>query len=154
LVRAVVAGAFHTPRRGGTAVQATRQISPKVIAAIGVNVPIALLHFVTGSHYKGPFPVFVNGYMLNILIPFGFYFLLCLIEHRLMRHWFVRGILIFGAASAVEIAQGFGVALLGETFDPLDFVMYGVGVILAAILDVAVLPRIFKRWASEGEARV
>jgi hypothetical protein len=104
---------------------------------------IALIHFFTGSNYKGPYPEFVNGYLLDILGPFGFYFLLSLIKFPLLKSWIVRGILVFGVASFVEIAQFFGVPIFAQTFDPVDFVMFGMGVMLATILDIIVFPRIF-----------
>jgi len=110
-------------------------------------IPIAILHFFTGSNYRGPYREFVNGYLLDILVPFAFYFLLCLPKTRLLRHPAVKGILVFGAASAVEIAQLFGAPIFGRTFDPLDFIMYGAGVMLAAILDALMLSRILKSWA-------
>ena len=46
----------------------------------------------------------------------------------------------------VEVAQYFGVPLLGRTYDPLDFLMYALGVILAAALDKFVFPPTFKFW--------
>jgi len=129
----------------------SHRITRKMAVIVGVNLAIALLHFVTGSNYTGPYPAFVNGYLLNILVPFGFYLLLCLNEVSVLRSWIVKGALVFGAACFVEIAQFFGVPLLGRTFDPLDFVMYGLGVILAAILDTTVFPRIFDFWTPEAK---
>jgi glycopeptide antibiotics resistance protein len=125
----------------------------KKVVIVSVVIPIALLHFVTGSHYRGPYPGFVNGYLLDILLPFAFYFLLCLNEFSLLRHWIVKSILVFGAASSVEIAQFFGVPIFGQTFDPVDFIMYGIGVILAAILDTTVFPRIFEFWTPKAGPR-
>jgi hypothetical protein len=93
---------------------------------------------------------FVNGYLLDILLPFAFYFLLCLNEFSLLRSWIVKSTLVFGVGSAVEIAQFFGVPIFGRTFDPLDFVMYGIGVISAAILDTTVFPRIFEFWTPKA----
>lgn len=113
---------------------------------VGIVVPIALLHFFTGRNYRGPYVGFVNSYLLDILVPFAFYFLLCLPESSLLRHWLVRGALILGAASAVELAQAAGIPLFGQTSDPLDLLMYAVGVGLAVILDTAVLPRMFESW--------
>ena len=113
---------------------------------VAVNIPIALLHFVTGSNYTGPYPEFFNGYLLDILVPLAFYLLLCPQEYSILRHWMVKGALVFGAGASVEIAQFFGAPLLGRTFDPLDFVMYGIGVMLAAILDSILFPRIFQFW--------
>jgi len=115
---------------------------------------IALIHFFTGSNYKGPFPGFVNSYLLNILVPFGFYFLLCLSKFHLLKSWIVKSILVFGAASFTEIAQFFGVPIFGRTFDPVDFVMFGMGVILATILDIIVFPRIFDFWTPKAKGSI
>ena len=122
----------------------------KMVVISSMQIPIALLHFFTGSNYKGPYPGFVNGYLLDILVPFGFYFLLRLNDFSLLRPWIVKSILVFGAASFVEIAQLFGVPVFGQTFDPVDFIMYGIGVILAAILDTTVFPRIFEFWTPKA----
>jgi hypothetical protein len=59
-----------------------------------------------------------------------------------LRDWRVKAVLVFGAASAAEVLQAFGVPLLGRTFDPLDFVMFGVGVLLAALVDRLLLDRL------------
>ena len=112
-------------------------------------VPIALLHFFTGSNYEGPYPEFVNGYLLDILVPFAFYFLLCLPKTSLLRLWIVRSMLVFGGACLVEIAQLFGAPIFGRTYDPVDFAMYGLGVSLAVLLDTAVFRRVFSFWALE-----
>jgi len=122
----------------------------KMVVISSMQIPIALLHFFTGSNYKGPYPGFVNGYLLDILVPFGFYFLLRLNDFSLLRPWIVKSILVFRAASFVEIAQLFGVPVFGQTFDPVDFIMYGIGVILAAILDTTVFPRIFEFWTPKA----
>ncbi len=114
----------------------------KVVLVVAINLAIAGVHFITGPQYAGPFPAFVNGHLLNILIPFGLYLLLCLNPEGPLRHWPVRAALVFGAASAVEIAQGLGLEVLGRTFDPLDFAMYGLGTGLAALLDGVVFPRV------------
>ena len=116
------------------------------ILIVCVNLSIALLHFVTGRHYAGPFPGFVNGYLLDILVPFGLYFLLCASEKNLkfLKPWYVKGTLVFLVGSCVEMSQFFGVPIFGETFDPMDFVMYALGGILAAIFDTLLFPKIFK----------
>ena len=118
---------------------------------VGLVIPVAMLHFLTGSNYNGPYPEFVNGYLLDILVPFSFYFLMCLVEFSLLRRWIVRSILLFGVAASVEIAQFFGMPLLGRTFDPVDFIMYGTGIISAVILDTIVFPRIFGFWRFTGK---
>jgi glycopeptide antibiotics resistance protein len=109
-------------------------------------IPIALLHFITGSHYQGPFPLFVNSYLIDILLPFGFYFLLCLNDTPILDSWLIKGALIFLAASSVEMVQYKGFPLLGRTFDPWDILMYGLGVLLAIICDQLLFPRLFSFW--------
>ena len=121
------------------------------IVTVVLNVSIALLHFVTGSGYRGPYPAFVNGYMIDILLPLGLYFLLGLSDLPALKSWAVKSGLVFGVGAGVEIAQFFGVPLLGRTFDPLDFLMYGIGVLAAVVLDTAVFPRIFRFWAPGAE---
>ena len=123
----------------------------KKIVVSGIVISIALIHFITGSGYKGPFPRFVNSYLLDILVPFAFYLLLCVSNVSLFKPWFVKGALVFAIGVSVEALQFFEVPLFGRTFDPVDFVMYAIGVTLAAILDTTVLPRIFEFWAPKVE---
>ncbi len=132
----------------------THRIIYKKVVITSIMILIALIHFFTGSNYKGPYPEFVNGYLLDILVPFGFYFLLCLIKFPLLKSWIVRGILVFGVASFTEIAQFFGVPIFGQTFDPVDFVIFGVGVMLATILDIIVFPRIFDFWTPKAKGSI
>ena len=132
----------------------THRIIRKKAVIVSIMILIALIHFFTGSNYKGPYPGFVNGYLLDILVPFGFYFLLCLSKFPLLKSWIVRSILMFGVASFTEIAQFFGVPIFGQTFDPVDFVMFGMGVILAVILDIIVFPRIFDFWTPKAKESI
>ena len=127
--------------------KATRHNRQKPIIVIAIMIPIALLHFVTGSQYNGPFPLFVNGYMIDILLPFGFYFLLCLGSNAILDSWIVKGLLIFTAAFFVEMAQYRDIPLFGRTFDPWDIVMYGLGVLLAILCDQFLFPRLFSFWS-------
>jgi hypothetical protein len=124
----------------------------KSLVAVCIIIPVALLHFFTGHAYKGPYPEFVNGYLLDILVPFAFYFLLCPHDaiFSFLRPWFVKGLPVFAVGFSVEVAQFYGVPIFGQTFDPLDFVMYGIGVLLAAILDTTVFPRIFEFWTPKA----
>jgi hypothetical protein len=122
----------------------------KTLVVVCIVVPIAMLHFFTGSAYNGPFPEFVNGYLLDILVPLAFYLLLVLPETRLLGPWSVKALLVFGAGACVEIAQYFGAPILGRTFDPLDFAAYALGVGLAVLLDRLLFPSIFSFWQAEA----
>ena len=126
-----------------------RAKTKKIILVVSISVSVALLHFVTGEAYKGPFPAFVNGYMIDLLLPLSTYFLLCLVEMPLLQSWAVKSAVVFGFGLGVEIAQYFSIPLLGCTFDPLDIVMYALGVLSAACLDKVVFPRVFSFWVLE-----
>ena len=123
----------------------------KRVVVVVISVAVGLLHFVTGEGYRGPFPTFVNGYLIDILLPMSLYFLLSLTEHALFRSWVVKALSVFGVGVAVETAQFFGATLLGRTFDPLDYVMYAAGVLLAAFLDLFLFPRLFPFWEPKGQ---
>ncbi len=131
-------------------VEATQRKTRKSVVVFCLVIPIALLHFVTGSNYSGPCPAFVSGYLLDILVPFAFYLLLCPQEYSLLRHWTVKAVLVFGAASSVEIAQLFGVPIFGRSFDPVDFFMYALAVMLAVAMDTVVLSRVFGFWTPKA----
>ncbi|UCD38012.1 MAG: hypothetical protein JSW54_00555 [Fidelibacterota bacterium] len=118
----------------------------KAVVVVAIQIMVALLHLVTGDQYRGPFPDFVNGYLIDILLPFALYFLLSVKEYNILRHWFVKAGLVFAVGVTVEIAQYYGAPVLGETYDPLDIVMYGTGVLTAALFDRQILPRTFKFW--------
>jgi hypothetical protein len=120
-------------------------VNKKAVIVVMMLV-IAGIHFITGENYRGPYRGFVNGYLLDIFLPFGIYFLLCLMDVSLLRHRVVRGIIVLGIGFSVEIAQYFGVPIFGRTFDPLDFVMYALGVVLAVLFDEIVFPKIFSFW--------
>lgn len=136
-------------RQVGNVLMEKRKNTQKKILVVSISVTVALLHFVTGSAYNGPFPVFVNGYMIDILLPLSAYFLLCLVEMPLFQSWAVKSTVVFGFGLVVEMAQYFSISLLGSTFDPLDIVMYAVGVLSAAFLDVVVFPMVFSFWGPD-----
>ena len=118
----------------------------RMIVIIGIAIPVALLHFITGRHYSGPCPVFVNGYLIDILLPFACYFIMCNIESSPINRWWIKSLLVFVFGCAVEISQYLHIPIFGKTFDPLDFMAYGAGVLSAAIVDTKLFPRIFAFW--------
>ena len=131
--------------------EGTKRRTRKIGVVVSISISVALLHFVTGENYQGPFPVFVNGYMIDVLLPFSLYFLLCLTQASILRSWLVKAILVFAVGLVVETAQFYGFPILGQTFDPLDYLMYGLGVLMAVVLDTLLFPRLFVFWASQTE---
>jgi hypothetical protein len=113
---------------------------------------IALLHIVRpGSYLEGQMVILYYSYFSDIALPFGFYFLLCLNESSLprLKKWFVKSLLVFGAAALAEILQRLGIYALGITFDPFDFVMYGIGAFTAALVERQVFARTLPFWEVE-----
>jgi hypothetical protein len=112
---------------------------------------IALVHLLrVGRHLQGSVFRLYYGYFSDVALPFGMYFLLCLndVRYRVLRHWYVKAIVIFGLAASMEVLQGLRVRALGRTFDPLDFVAYGGGVLLAASVDRLIFARLLPRWTT------
>ena len=107
-----------------------------VIIALGAGA----LHFVTGPDYRGPFPRFVNGRLIDIVLPFAMVLLLGCVRSGPLRSLLVRCILVFLVGAVSETLQYLGVPLLGRTFDPLDYLMFALGVAAAALFERRVLP--------------
>jgi hypothetical protein len=107
-----------------------------------IAVVVGLLHFLTGPGYGGPWPVFVNGYMIDILLPFAMYLVLGLIERPVQLNRAARGALVFAAGAVSETLQFFNVPIFGRTFDPLDYLMFAAGILLGIVFERIVLSRI------------
>ena len=120
----------------------------KGIVIICIMVSIALLHIVTGPHYQGLFRDFVNGYLIDILLPAGLYLLLTPQDEKIpfMRPWIVKAVPVFLIGVVVETLQYFDVPIFGRTFDPYDYGAYALGVCLGVLLDRLLFPRMFSFW--------
>ena len=115
-------------------------VRKQVVVAIAIAV--AALHFVVGPDYSGPGPTFVAGYLIDITLPFALVLLLGVSSIAPLRPPFVRAALVWGMGAGVETLQYFGVPILGRTFDPLDYGMYGIGVVAAVLFERLVLSRL------------
>ena len=127
-------------------------LKSRVAVVVSVLLVIALIHiFRVGTYLSGTLFTLYYSFFSDVIIPFGMYFMLCLNEATIpaLRSWRTKSMLVFGAASATEVAQAFGIPLLGETFDPLDFVMFALGTLLAVFADRIVLPRLMPSWRLE-----
>lgn len=122
----------------------------RTVVIVVLEVTIALMHVLrVGTYLEGEAYRLYYSYFSDIAIPFGAYFLLSLNDISLVpfRDWRLKAGLAFGVASLAEILQGFGVPALGETFDPADFVMFGVGVLGAVWVDRVLLDRVLPFWS-------
>jgi len=91
---------------------------------------------------------FFHSYFADIAIPFGYYLLLVLLEnnYKPLKKWYIKASAVFVLCSLSETLQYFGIYALAQVFDPLDFVMYALGVGLAALADRILYKRMFKFW--------
>jgi hypothetical protein len=120
-----------------------------VSIGVAINLLIATLHLLDLRALLGPdLRPLVGSYFSDLTLPFAFYYLLCFIDDRaaILRPAVTKASVVFLASAAAELLQGAGVPALGRTFDPLDFVMYAVGVGFAWALDRVVLSRLVRAW--------
>ena len=110
---------------------------------------IAAIHVLPiGSYLQGELLNFYSGYFSDITMPFGAYFLLCAAELRMpiFRRWEIKLTAAFLLPAIAETCQYAGIPILGATFDPLDYFMYGIGTASAAFFDTQVFSRVFDFW--------
>jgi hypothetical protein len=119
-----------------------RSLTNRKVIVVFIAVAVGLLHFLTGPRYRGPFPAFVNGYLIDILLPFAMYLVLGVAKQTILRSGIARGVFVFAIGAVAETLQYFGVPIFGQTFDLLDYLMFGVGIGLAAVFERIVLSRI------------
>lgn len=112
---------------------------------VGICLGVALLHLVAGPGYSGPWPRFVRGYLIDILLPFALYLLLGVSWRVLADSRLARSLLVLAVGGAVEGLQYLGLPVFGSTFDPLDLVMYALGVSGGVIAELAAAP-----WQAHG----
>ncbi len=89
-----------------------------------------------------------HSYFADIVIPFGYYLLLVLLEDKFepMKKWYIKAGAVFTLCAVSEILQYFGVYALARVFDPMDFVMYALGTVLAIFVDRILFKKVFKFW--------
>jgi len=109
---------------------------------IAIALTVGALHLLTGPGYRGPWPGLVNGYLIDVALPFAMFLLLGTIRRPVIGSSTFRAILLFSFGALVELLQHLGLPLFGRTADPLDLVAYAVGILGAALFERAVLARL------------
>ena len=71
----------------------------------------------------------------------------------ILRRWEAKSAIAFLFRSIAETCQYFRIPVLGSTFDLLDYLMYGIGAISAAVVDAKVFSRISDFWTMEKTGR-
>jgi len=126
----------------------SKYMTKRLIITI-IALTVGALHFIKGENYQGPFTIFVNGYLIDILLPMTLYLLLSLFQNKIIRSPLFRACVVFGFGCVVEASQYFGHPIFGSTFDPLDILAYASGVLLGILLDLVLLPRLIPLWLDQ-----
>lgn len=115
---------------------------------VSISLFVGLLHFLIGPGYRGPFSIFIRSYLIDILLPMDLYLLLqiSLRERLPVNKARTMGALFTMAfGTIVEILQFYKIEFLGRTYDPLDILMYGIGVGLGIVIDLSIIDRFEKQ---------
>lgn len=119
-----------------------------ILGGVVLLVIAAIHYFRLGSYLNGDAHLVYYSYASDFLLPFGAYFFLTMneMQYPVLRNWIVKAWTVFGGVAILEMLQFFSIFLIGDTFDPMDILVYGMGVGLAAFLDVQTLPAQFSDW--------
>ena len=111
---------------------------------VSISLFVGLLHFLIGPDYQGFLRDFIRGYLIDMLLPMNLYLLL---QISLRKNISVGKARIIGAICTltfgilVEILQFYKIEFLGNTYDPLDIIMYVVGIILGIVIDMTIIDK-------------
>ena len=115
---------------------------------VSISLFVGLLHFVIGPDYQGIFREFVRGYLIDLLLPMNLYLLL---QIALRKHISVKkariisALFVFAFGTTVEILQFFDIEFFGSTYDPVDLLMYGLGIGLGIAIDLTIIDKLEKQ---------
>lgn len=117
----------------------------KLKIIVGLELSIAITFFIGADWAPNTIHRFFHNYFADIALPFGFYFLLIMNEDRvsIFRSWYGKALAVFFLVSTSEILQYFGIYALARVYDPIDFIMYVVGVVLAGLVDMRVVSKLY-----------
>jgi len=116
-----------------------------VYLIVAISLIVGLLHFIFGPNYQGLFKDLINGYLIDLLLPLSLYLLF---QTALRKFLSVTKSRIIGALTTfvigltVEILQLNDIPVFGSTFDPLDILMYAIGVLLGILIDVTIIDKL------------
>ncbi len=130
--------------------------SKRLVVILAIMAIIAAAHIagIGRSAPQGLYNLYYS-YFSDLTIPFGFYFLLGLPGNPILvrKSWIPKLAIAFLTPSIAETCQYLGIPLLGSTFDPLDYLAYGIGTSSAAIVDTQIFARVLKFWTFDISGR-
>ena len=124
------------------------------IVGISILVAISAMHaFRIGQYLNGNLYIYYYSFASDLILPIGSYFILSMVEYkfRFLRNWFMKALIVFAVMTFSEIMQIFGFYFFGVTFDILDILMFGIGVLIAVLIDKQVFERFLPHWKYASE---
>jgi hypothetical protein len=115
-----------------------------IFLIVGISLFVALLHFIIGPDYNGIFKHFVRGYLIDLILPMNLYLLLQISLRKkisIVKSRVIGAMFTFSFGVIVEILQLLKIKFLGSTYDPLDIVMYGIGVMIGLLVDYTLIDK-------------
>ncbi len=119
------------------------------IIGISIMLAIAAMHgFRIGQYLNGKSYIIYYSFASDLILPIGAYFMLSMIEiqFRFLQKWYVKALIVFGVMTFSEVMQAYGFYFFGVTFDMLDILMFGIGVLIAVLLDTQIFNRLIPHW--------
>ena len=107
-----------------------------------ISLFVGLLHFLIGPNYRGVFEEFIRGYLIDVVLPLNLYLLLQVSLRKMvsvLKARFIGAGFTFCFGVMVEILQLNKIPLFGSTYDPMDILMYGIGVGIGVLLDFTII---------------
>ena len=114
---------------------------------VAISLFVGLLHFLIGPDYQGILKHFIRGYLIDILLPFNLYLLLQISLRKkipVTKSRIIGAVITLSFGTIAEILQLNKIEFLGSIYDPLDILMYGIGVGLGIIVDLTIINRFEK----------
>ncbi len=111
---------------------------------VSISLFVGLLHFVIGPNYQGICKDFIRSYLMDVLLPMNLYLLLQIALRKnvsVNKSRIIAAIVTLAFGTVVELLQFYEIELFGRTYDPLDLLMYGIGVGLGILMDLMLLKR-------------
>jgi len=123
-------------------------MNKKKIVVVSLQIFGAALLILGANLSTGTLRIIYYSYFADVIIPFGFYFLLSLTQdkHPVFEKWQVKALSVFLLCAISETLQFFGIYALASVFDLFDFVMYGMGVLVAAFVDRVLFTKYLPFW--------
>lgn len=113
-----------------------------------ISLIVGLLHFLVGPNYNGMFRHFMQGYLMDILLPMNLYLLLQLSLRKkiaVKKSRIIAALFTLFFGTLTEILQFNKIEFLGSTYDFWDICMYGIGIVLGIAIDFIIIDKLEKQ---------